>query len=121
MQTLPSRLKFTLAEEVMTVAYRITEQESQQLLMDESTYYFKTVLHIIDSAMLPNSNVEGVTSSSTSSIVKIDVLKVKINAQLVLSLIRATPSEMLCSLKQRMKNDASTEVGTFSHVRIPDK
>ena len=108
----------------MTVAYRITEQESQQLLMDESTYYFKTVLHIIDSAMLPNSNVEGVTSSSTSSIVKIDMLKVKINAQLVLSLICATgksASEMLCSLKQRMKNDASTEVGIFSHVRIPDK
>ena len=69
--------------------------------------------------MLPNSNVEGITSSSTSSIVKIDVLKVKINAQLVLSLIRATPSEMLCSLKQRMKNDASTEVGTYAHVRIP--
>ena len=72
MQTLPSRLKFTLAEEVMTVAYRITEQESQLLLMDESTYYFKTVLHIIDSAMLPDSNVEGITSSSTSSIVKIE-------------------------------------------------
>ena len=87
MQTLPSRLKFTLAEEVMTVAYRITEQESQQLLMDESTYYFKTVLHIIDSAMLPDSNVEGITSSSTSSIVKIDMLKVKINAQLALSFI----------------------------------
>jgi len=81
------------------------------------------VLHIIDNAMLPDSNVEGVTSSSTSSIVKIDMLKVKINAQLVLSLICATgksASEMLCSLKQRMKNDASTEVGTFSHVRIPD-
>lgn len=85
MQTLPSRLKFTLAEEVMTLAYRITEQESQ-LLMDESTYYFKTVLHIIDSAMLPDSNVEGI-SSSASSIVKIDMLKVKINAQLALSFI----------------------------------
>lgn len=90
MQTLPSRLKFTLAEEVMTVAYRITEQEStyQLMMMDESTYYFKTVLHIIDSAMLPDSNVEGISSSSSSSsIVKIDMLKVKINAQLALSFI----------------------------------
>jgi len=83
MLTLPSRLKFTLAEEVMTVAYRITEHES---LLEESTYYFKIVLHIIDSAMLPDSNVEG-TISTSSNIVKIDMLKVKINAQLALSFI----------------------------------